>query len=320
MRDLRELSPSEQEGSAGQSLRREVSRLQALEAIQTGNAELVQTAKVPSDPSSPKTKRNVVLGGIVGLVLGIGLALLTELFDRKLRSPRDFEAATGGLPVLATIPTMKKTRASANGGRELLISNRESLEMLRAHLRYFNVDREIRSLLVTSATGGEGKSTISLNLAASAVSAGVKTLLVEVDLHRPSLARLIGTDPAPGLSELLSGQPSQIRQLIVHDQQHGEDGENTGPVLHLMLAGSTPPNSAKLLASDEMARLLREWTAKYDLVVIDTPPILHVADAIPLLGQVDGVLVVGQINKTTRDEAVRLANSCAVSMRPSWAW
>ncbi len=99
-RDLEELLPSERAGPAGQSLRREIGRLQALGAIQTGNAELVQTASVPESASSPKVKQNMVLGAVVGLVLGIGLALLAELLDRRLRSARDFESALGGLPVL----------------------------------------------------------------------------------------------------------------------------------------------------------------------------------------------------------------------------
>jgi capsular exopolysaccharide synthesis family protein len=284
------------------SLRREISRLRALEAVQTGNAELVQTARVPESPSSPKTTRNVALGGIVGLVLGGALALLIELFDRKLRTSRDFETALGGLPVLATIPTFKGH--SSNGFRDLMGANHAEIEMLRAHLRYFNIDREIRSILITSAAGGEGKSTIALSLAANGARAGMKTLLVEADFHRPTLASVTQVTPSPGLSEMLSGQDSEVREVSVEGQQNGENPE---AVLHLIPAGSRPPNPAKLLASDQMVTLLLQWTAEYDLVVIDTPPITHVADPIPLLNQVDGVLVVGQVNKTTRDAASRLS-------------
>jgi succinoglycan biosynthesis transport protein ExoP len=305
-RDLRELSPAQQQGSAGQALQLEVSRLQTLEAVQTGNAELAQSATVPSAASSPKTMRNVVLAAIVGLVLGIGLAFLRERFDRKLRDPREIEAAFGDLPVLVSIADCKALRRSKDGMGELLSSNPEALQMLRTRLRYFNVDREIRSVLVTSSTVGEGKTTIAWNLAASAASAGVKTILVEADLRGPSVAKRLHADPTPGLSELLSGQSSlqDTIQFFVEDYQNGAGTESR---LDVIVAGSHPPNPAKLLESAEMARLLNKLTTDYEMVVIDAPPVLRIADAIPLLSKIDGVLVVCQLNKTTPDEAMNLS-------------
>ncbi len=188
--------------------------------------------------------------------------------------------------------------------------------MLRAHLRYFNIDRQLRSILVTSAARGEGKTTVALSLAASAARAGLKVLLVETDFHRPSLGRVNEVIPVPGLSEGLSGQKWQIQGLSTGtgpgDLQPGR--------LRLVLAGSRPPNPAKLLASSQMSGLLKQWADEYDLVVIDSPPILRVADPIPLLGQVDGVLLVGQVNKTTRDEATGLSDQLRRLRRTrSWA-
>ena len=135
------------------------------------------------------------------------MALLLERLDRRLRQPKEFEE-TFGLPVLTEVPESKSLARSDNGMGELLSSEGGAFQMLRARLRYFNVDRDIHSVLVTSAAPGEGKTTIAWNLAASAASAGLRTILVEADFHQPSIAARIGSPAAPGLSELLSGQSS----------------------------------------------------------------------------------------------------------------
>ena len=178
--------------------------------------------------------------------------------------------------------------------------------MLRARLRYFNVDRDIHSVLVTSAAPGEGKTTVAWNLAASSAGAGSRTILLEADFHQPSIAARIGIRPRPGLSELLSGQSSlaeSVQQVTVENRQNGKTGMRQ---LDVIVAGSHPPNPVELLESDGMARLLEDLSGDYDLVVIDSPPLPILADAIPLAKMVNGVIIVGRVNKTTRDEAQAL--------------
>lgn len=299
------LSPTEQQSHQGRTLQNRMSQLETLQAVQTGNAEVVQDASTPTSPSSPKTKRNTILGAVIGLLLGIALAFLAERFDRRLRSVDDLEEAFE-LPMLGSIPD-SKTLASANGvAAALPFTDREAFRMLRTRLRYFNVDREIKSVLVTSASPKDGKSTVAWYLASTAASSGTRTLLVEADLHQATLATYHKLDPIPGLAEILTHQVSlddAIQPITVEDRSNGAADARK---LDCLTAGATPPNPAELLDSHEMARVLVEFTEGYDLVVIDTPPVSLLADAIPLMQLVSGVIVVGQVGKTTRDEAAHL--------------
>jgi capsular exopolysaccharide synthesis family protein len=298
--DFRRLSPAERATNAGESLAREISRLKAVEALQTGNAELVQTAEPPTDPSSPKTARNVVLGALFGLAVGAALAFAGTRFDRRLREPHEFEQALE-LPLLATIPSSKEVAEEQEIGA-LYHEHPQAFQMLRTRLRYFNVDRDVRTVLVTSAASSDGKTTVAWNLALAAASAGVSTAFVEADFHRSQIAMRTGLAPLPGLSELLSGQSELTGTLQRTDVGRGSDRS-----VDIIVAGSLPPNPDELLESREMSRLLERLTATYDLVVIDTPPISRVADAIPLIGLTDGVIVVGRLGRTTHDEAIHLA-------------
>jgi capsular exopolysaccharide synthesis family protein len=303
--DFADLSLAEQQGDEGQSLQRQISRLSTLEALQTGNAELVQRATVPNSPSSPKTVRNTVFGWIVGLLFGLGLAAILERQDRRLRKPQEFEE-TFGLPVLTEVPENRSLARSDNGRGGLLAAEESPFQMLRTRLRYFNVDRDIRSLLVTSAAPAEGKTTVAWNLAASAASAGLRAILVEADFHQASIAGRTGAQPRPGLSELLSGQSKMltaVQQVTIENRQNGEGQARR---LELIVSGSHPPNPVELLESEGMAELLEKLRADHDLVVIDSPPLPILADAIPLVKMVDGVIVVGRVNKTTRDQAQAL--------------
>ena len=303
--DFESLPAGERDSQAGESLQRQISQLQALEALQTGNAELVQEAEVPSSPSSPKPLRNAILGLLLGLLLGVGIALLRERLDRRLRAPSDFEDAFG-LPVLTTIPDRKLLSKTDHDMERLLSSDAEAFRMLRTRLRYFNVGRDIRSVLVTSHTPGDGKTTVAWNLATSAAAAGVRTILVEADFHRPTVAEREELAPIPGLSELLSHQVSRDGAIQHSAVETGMNGGSAERALDVIVAGSYPPNAAELLESEGMADLLEHLTTEYELVVIDTPPISLLADAIPLLRMVNGVLVVGRLNKTTRDDAISL--------------
>ncbi|MFL5779856.1 MAG: YveK family protein, partial [Thermoleophilaceae bacterium] len=186
-------------GIQGRLLRQRINQLETLQALQTGNAELVQPATPPSSPSSPKPLKDTAIAAILGLLLGVGLAFLIDRLDRRLRDPKDVEDIVQR-PVLGAIPRSRVLQRARIGQEALPPGEAEAFRMLRANLRYFNVDRDIRSVLVTSAAPGDGKSTVSSNLALAASEAGTRTLLLEADLRHPTLARLMGLRSTPGLT------------------------------------------------------------------------------------------------------------------------
>jgi len=300
------LPPQQQRAPNGQSLKSRAEQLAILAALQTGNAELVQSAAVPTSPSIPKTRRNVLVGVLVGLLLGVGLALLMERLDRRLKSADEL-AETYGLPLLGAVPQTRAFAAGKTDSLSLPPAAAEAFRMLRARLRYFNIDRDIRSVLITSPAPKDGKSTVAWHLArTAALSRGTRVALVETDFRRPVIARYNGLSPIPGLTEALThgiDLSDVIQRVPVHDQVDGE-----GPSLDVIVAGASPPNPAELVESHKMAQFLEHLSATYDLVVVDTPPSSVVSDAFPLMRQVSGVIVVSSLDQTTRDAAVHLRN------------
>jgi capsular exopolysaccharide synthesis family protein len=278
-----------------------------LASLQTGNAELVQPAELPTSPSSPKPMRNAILGAILGLLLGIGLAFFLERLNRRLRDPEEVREAFD-VPVLGTIPESKAIMASNEGGiaPELPFMEKEAFRMLRASLRYFSVDQDISSLVVTSYVAGDGKSTVAWNLARVAATS-VKVVVVETDLRNPTLSRQHGLRAGPGLAELLTHQVELDKAFQSKAVAMGNNGAgNVEHSLDVIVAGSLPPNPAELIESRAMKDVLDQLTERYELVVIDTAPIGVVADAYPLLHEVDGVIAVARMDKTTRDAGEHL--------------
>jgi receptor protein-tyrosine kinase len=178
--------------------------------------------------------------------------------------------------------------------------------MLRAHLRYFNVDRELKTLLVTSAHPAEGKTTIACSLATAAASMGTQTLLIEADLRKPRLQASLELQPGPGLADALVGAAplaQAIQHLVV---ETGTDYGAQSHGLDVLEAGAVPPNPAELLESRAMVDLLAWAREHYGLVVIDTAPLAMVADAIPVMDNVDGVIVVARLGLTTRGASTHM--------------
>jgi capsular exopolysaccharide synthesis family protein len=284
---LTALGASRQNSAEAKALTAHLQQLAVVASLQTGEAEIVQPALEPSSPSSPTTARNVVLGLLVGLVLGIALALVREGSDRRVKDVDALEEIFGA-PVLAAITDMDDADAAT-----------ESFRTLRAQLRYFSVDRNIRTVLVTSAVAGEGKTTVASNLAlAAGAISGSRTLLIEADLRKGDLAGVLGVKQSPGLVQVLSGE-AHLHSAI---QRPTHFGEGDGPAaFDVLVAGAYPPNAAEMLESQSMAALLARASADYDLIVIDTAPLLLVADATPLLRSVSGVLAVASVGDTKSD-------------------
>jgi polysaccharide biosynthesis transport protein len=323
-----------------QTLLRNVNQLHVLAALQTGNAEVVQTASAPTSPSSPKPTLDGALGLVFGLLLGIGLALLLDRLDRRLKDPEQIAQAFGR-SVLATIPESgslarrnrrqqqeiaeRDRRLGASSGLDRLRPvDAESFRMLRVSLRYFNVDHQVRSVVITSASQADGKSTVAMNLAMAAGEAGTKTLLLEADLRHPTIAQELGLQAKSGLSLVLAGESdlasaiTQIRLIRaeqtggVRPQVPGEsdsaDSADDYRTLDVVVAGPVPPNPSDLIDSRRMREVLREVEQAYELVVVDTPPTSVVSDAVPLVKEVSGVVIVARVGQTTRESATRLRN------------
>jgi receptor protein-tyrosine kinase len=270
-----------------------------------GKADTVrvaQPATAPSEPSSPKTTRNVALGIVLGIVLAIAFALLREQFDRRIKETEEIEEIFG-LPVLATVPESRRIQGLGlgrdNGGEEA-----ETFRMLRANLQYFNVERETKSILVTSPAPQDGKTTVSWNLAKAEAQAGRSVIFFEADLRRPSLSAQLNLRDDIGLSLVLANMipPSQAIQTL--------DG------VDVVAAGPVPPNPAELIDSESMRAALTWAMEYYDRVIIDTPPATVVADAVPLVNLVDGTLLVVRLGRTRRDTSEHLRTLLANAQEP----
>jgi len=297
--------PAVQQNSAtAQNLQKTKTELQLLASLQTGNALPVQVARAPTSPSSPDPSKDAIIGVILGLLVGGGLVFLLERRDRRLKTMPEIEALYD-VPIIGTVPESNslRVRSAAGSPRE-----QDAFRMMRAQLRYFDVDRDIKRVMVTSADSGEGKSLVSLNLARAAGGAdNQRTLLIEADLRRPSLAGRLELNGMAGLSELLSQSrdlESGLRELVVTPDSAEDYRFSSG--FDVLLAGATPPNPVELMNSQRMAELMELVGSIYDVVIIDTPPIGVVSDPIPLVHQVDGVLVIARLGRSRRDRAVAL--------------
>ncbi len=309
-KQLAALTPRERLGTAALALENRAQSLGVLAELRSGNVQIAHVAKAPASPSSPKVARNTVLGAVLGLLLGLGIAFLLERLDRRLREPKDLEAVYN-LPLLGVVPESaafaRQTGRKGRAGGALPPNEAEVFHLIRAHLRYFNVDRELRTLMVASAAPGDGKTTVALHLAGAAARMGSRVLLVEVDLRRPTLAKQLDIPSGPGVSDVLIGAAS-MREATQSIELDGSAGNGTqGRRLDVLVAGATlPPNPGELIESHAMEAVLQQAKSTYDLVIVDTPPLTAVSDAFPLLRKVDGVIIVGRVGRNRRDVAERL--------------
>jgi succinoglycan biosynthesis transport protein ExoP len=309
-KQLTKLSPAARFGPDGLDLEDRAQTLSLLAELGYNNAQVAQEALAPASPSSPKTKTDTFLGAAVGLLLGLGLAFALERLDRRIREPEDL-GALYGLPMLGAIPrsaalsrTKRRDRLRAGG---LPFAEAEAFSLVRAHLRFFNVDRELRTLVIASPVPGEGKTTIARHLAEAAARLGSRVLLLELDLRRPTLASQLEISSGAGLAGVLIGAISMDAAVETVNLQ-ASPGEGIGRrTLDVLVAGAVlPPNPGELLESHGMDVVLERASAMYDLVVVDSPPLMAVSDAFPLLTKVDGVIIVGWVGRSRRDDAEQL--------------
>jgi succinoglycan biosynthesis transport protein ExoP len=286
------------------ALRARLHRLEFDAAHENGGVELVTAALPPATPSSPKPVRNTVVGGIVGLFLAVLAAVLAERLDPRVVSPSEVER-TLDRPILGLV---RKSRALARSpvGSRAPPDDMDDFLALRAHLRYLNSERNVRSVLITSSAEGDGKTTIAWNLARVAAAGDSRVLFVEGDLRRPTLARALGLDPRRSLGSVLDGSANLADVTQELALPSSNNGRAPPRIVTVALAGAGRTGATDALAWERLGAALREAAQDFDLVVVDTAPILLVPDAIPLLSQVDGVLVVGRLRRTSRGSLARL--------------
>jgi len=277
------------------TLAQKLEELRVNEQLEVGSGRVVETAVAPVDPVSPKPVRNTALGLAVGLVFGLGMAFLFEYLDNTIKSTEEAEKVFGA-PVLGHIPLEKFEKDEK---RRLTIVQHpgspaaEAYRVLRNGLDFINFQHDIKTLLVTSAAPGEGKSTVSANLAMALSQAGAKVVLVNCDFRRPTTDQFFPVNNMIGLSDVLLGRNSLKSAL-----QRPLDQE-----LLVLAAGKMPPNPSELVGSAKMADLianLQEWA---DWVIVDSPPLLAVADAAAAARWADGILLVTRGGVSTRDAA-----------------
>jgi capsular exopolysaccharide synthesis family protein len=260
---------------------------------------IVDPASPPLDPASPRVLLNTLLAMLVGLLLAVGIAFLVEYLDDTLKSPEAVEAATG-LPTLGTIIRMKGDEGRSPIYRLAAIlyprsPAAEAYRTLRTNIEFASLDAPARTILVTSAIPGEGKTTTAANLAAVFAQAGHTTLLVDADLRKPGVHKIFDLPNTAGLTSLLRTDEARLQDVAqATDQEH----------LSVLTTGPLPPNPAELLRSTRMQTVLERLAASSEFVIVDSPPLQAVTDAAILSSLVDGTVLVVDAGRT-RSGAVR---------------
>jgi polysaccharide biosynthesis transport protein len=256
------------------------------------SVSVLRQASVPATPISPNVPLNLALGLLSGLAIGIGIAVLREVLDTRIHGQRDVEAVN-------TAPIIGGIAFDPNAIKRPLIVQEdphspraEAFRTLRTNLQFLDIEPGARSFVVTSAVPNEGKTTTAANLAIALADSGARVVIVDADLRRPKLATYLGIEGAVGLTDVL------IRQAQLDDvlQSWGRRG------LTVLPSGTVPPNPSELLGSRAMQSLVRALEQKFDVVLIDTPPLLPVTDAAVVSKTTKGTLLITAAGRTHRGE------------------
>ncbi|MHB1431814.1 MAG: polysaccharide biosynthesis tyrosine autokinase [Streptosporangiaceae bacterium] len=282
-------------------LREQLAELETSGVVYASPAELAAAATAPARPASPNLPRNALLGLVTGLLIGLGAAFVRDSLEDSLVT-RDAVARTAGYPVLAVVPRIAAWR---DRGRPFVAAAgdpaspaTEAYRGLRTALQFARQERDLRAVVITSPVAGEGKTTTLANLAVLFAQAGTRVVVVSGDLRRPRIGAFLGVDEQAGLSYVLAGRTPVLAAVRPVRGQAG---------LWLLPAGALPDRPAELLASADVGRIVAELRATFDLVLIDTPPVLPVTDAVLLAGLADAVLMVAT-GRTRRHDLRRAAD------------
>ncbi|MGI8761674.1 MAG: polysaccharide biosynthesis tyrosine autokinase [Jatrophihabitantaceae bacterium] len=245
-------------------------------------------AVAPRTPIAPNAVLNIALGAFLGLLIGFALAVARELLDNRLKDA-DAAAKAADAPIMGIVVEDPKTPrhpiATRAGSRSI---RAENYRQLRANLQFANVDQHPRIIAITSSIPSEGKTTVAINLASTLAEAGFSVCLVDADLRRPTVAKVLG---------LLS--PVGLTSVLIHQIELSEAMQHAGSSLYVLTSGPTPPNPSEVLASSYVRDVIRSLLDKVDYVVLDTAPLLPVADGSEVAALADGTLLVARYRETT---------------------
>jgi Mrp family chromosome partitioning ATPase/capsular polysaccharide biosynthesis protein len=278
--------------------------LQTLEKTTTGSFQVLAPASVPTAPFAPKPLRSAILGFAVGLFAAIGLAFLLEQFDTRVRRPEQI-AQILRQPILGRVPRISKKLL----GESALVTMQhpdglaaEAFRMVRTNLDFMAVDADVRSLVVTSAMMGEGKSVTVANLAITMALAGKKVIVVDADLRRPRMHSYFGLENERGVSTVVTGRHRlfhALQPVAVEPPVNGANGADfeawakgadSRSRLYVLTSGPKPPNPGEIVAARRFDAMLQELITEADIVLVDSPAMLAVGDASEIAARVDGLV------------------------------
>jgi capsular exopolysaccharide synthesis family protein len=276
-----------------------------LSVVDVDPGDVVQPATVPTSPVSPNFPRNGALAMVVGLALGVGLAFLRERLDDRLHGREDLEEAIGA-PTLAIIPTVPGWRKRDLAELQALSAPKgtaaEAYRTLRTNLLFMAKDGDIKTVVITSPTAGEGKTTTAANLAVSLAQADKRVIVVSADLRKPRLHRFYHLNNEIGVASVLLGRAT------LNDAVQRPLGVT---LLRVIASGPVPTSPSELLASERMDAFLDQLRKSADFVILDTAPVLAVADALILAPKADAVVIVADAAMTTRGAVQHLREQLA---------
>jgi len=251
---------------------------------------VVEKAKKPGAPVKPKKLMNVLLGLVVGLLGGVGLAFFFEYLDNTIKSPEEIEAKLG-LPVLGIVPVMESTEENIE---EIIMKDpqnviSESYKTLRTAIMLSSANRPPKNILITSMGPEEGKTVTSVNLSLTIARSGYSVLLIDGDLRKPRVHTIFGLNNLSGLSTFLAGATNDIETVFKQPATN----------LTVIPSGPPPPNPSELLGSSRMNELMRILNDRFDVIIWDSPPLMTVTDSLILSKILDGTIIVTRAGKTT---------------------
>lgn len=276
-------------------------QLRISEKLNTGDAYLIAPADIPTAPISPKPVSSGIFSLIGGLFFGVAVAMVVDQLDNTIKSSKDVEKLFD-LPVIGQVPLQEFIQKK---GEQLVVRMKpksaaaESYRTIRTNIQYFNIDENLKTIMITSGSPQEGKSLISANIAMAFAQANKKVALISCDLRRPSLHKIFHISNDNGLSNYLAGYSTMDE--ILHDVGI----EN----ITLIPSGPIPPNPSELLGSKKMESLINELENIFDFIIIDTAPVLVVTDCAVLAKFADGVLFVAKVNHTKKEDAKTIYTS-----------
>jgi capsular exopolysaccharide synthesis family protein len=274
--------------AASQVLIDEIAELERGKAAPV-TAQVIDTAVPSGAPFAPRPRVNYALGGILGLIVGVLLALALDALDRSIKTPTQITECFR-TPLLAVTPRSREIREKPVPD-DALSPVSEAFRTLRTAVRFVNPDDPLRTILVTSSVSGEGKTTTAINLAAALAQAGETVVLVDADLRRARLGEVLGLEAGVGLTGVIT------RRVELADALQSWHG------VQVLTSGVLPPNPSEMLGSEAMAKLIDRLRELADVVVFDAPPVLPVTDSVVLATQCDGVVLVGRHGQTQKAQA-----------------